>query len=128
MRVAVDDFASRMARPCGVAPGNFGHAVQPSSLVRLQDMPVSVGADSSVEGRIVVVDRFGNLLTNIRGSSVPEKFDLEIGGHLVREHFNHYAADDWAFRSRLSGLQDYWKSQSRRPAQRKFSRLDRAQS
>ena len=77
---------------CGVAPGNFGHAVQPSSLVRLQDMPVSVGADSSVEGRIVVVDRFGNLLTNIRGSSVPEKFDLEIGGHLVREHFNHYAA------------------------------------
>lgn len=76
----------------GVAPENFGPAVAAGSLVQLQDLPVRVGQDRPCAGKVVLVDRFGNLLTNIRSSSLPDKFHVEIGGRVIREFLENYAA------------------------------------
>jgi S-adenosylmethionine hydrolase len=78
----------------GVAPENFGPRLTASDapLVRLASLPLDAAPEGETEGQIVLVDRFGNLLTNLRGSSLPEHFELEVGGRLIRDYLTNYAA------------------------------------
>ncbi len=48
--------------------------------------------NSSAE--IVHIDRFGNLITNLKREDLPEKFALEIGGRKIEKLLNFYAEAD----------------------------------
>ena len=64
-----------LARSAGAAFPEMGTAIDPSTLQRLEIvMPVRKGA--AIEARVVHVDHFGNLITNVPLALVPDLFDL----------------------------------------------------
>jgi len=77
----------------GVAPDSFGRKLADADapLTRLACLPQMANPTGETEGQIVLVDRFGNLLTNLRGSSLPDQFTLQIGGHTICELLTNYA-------------------------------------
>jgi S-adenosylmethionine hydrolase len=89
--------AAHLAR--GTAPSDFGRQLMhlgeivagTAPLVSLDGTRARRISDDQWEGRVLLIDRFGNLLTNLRGSSLPQEFELEIGGHRIRERLANYA-------------------------------------
>jgi len=78
-----DIFAPVAARlSLGVPPANFGEKV--TSLVTLPLLrPYRATADTLV-GRILHIDNFGNLITNIKRDDLPKQaMTIEVGGHAV---------------------------------------------
>jgi hypothetical protein len=68
----------------------LGRPAAPAELVRL-DRPVPTVAPGAVRGRVTDVDRFGNLMSNIRPSHLaaafggtPDALAIRIGGETVR--------------------------------------------
>lgn len=67
--------------------GGFPFDAIGPSLERVWLLPPFAGhrAGDGVRGRVVHIDRFGNLITSIRGSQLPEgAAELEIAGHRAR--------------------------------------------
>lgn len=60
----------------------LGEAVDPASLVRIP-LSEAVRVGHVVRGRVVHVDRFGNLITNIPGASVAPSALVEVAGTVV---------------------------------------------
>ncbi len=44
-----------------------------------------------VEAEIIHIDRFGNLITNLKSENTPEKFVLEVNGKRIDTHHKYYA-------------------------------------
>ncbi len=63
--------AAHLAR--GVALRDLGVLIDPSSL-RLLDLKYASRQEGRIEGHIVYIDHFGNLITNIPASMVPDLF------------------------------------------------------
>lgn len=61
----------------GVGLDEFGPTVEPSSLVRLDVQP-PVRNDGTIAARIVHIDHFGNIVTNIPLALVPDLFDEQV--------------------------------------------------
>jgi S-adenosylmethionine hydrolase len=80
----------------GAALGELGPRVD--DLVRLDYTPPSYG-DARVEGTIVGVDRFGNLITDVEAAKIGfDAFTLRSGWHVVdRVERNYGDAKDGAF-------------------------------
>ncbi|MFO7586610.1 MAG: SAM-dependent chlorinase/fluorinase [Gemmatimonadota bacterium] len=78
-----DLFAPAAAHLCsGGRAEALGEPVEAGSLVRLPvENVIRVG--HVVRGRVVHVDRFGNLITNIPGASVAPGARIEVGGTVV---------------------------------------------
>lgn len=77
---ARDIFAPAAAHlASGVPPEQLGKQVDLDSLVRLPEPEVVSTADS-VEGEIVYVDSFGNLITNIPAGKIPKNAELSVAG------------------------------------------------
>ena len=49
----------------GVTPEQLGPEIDPRSAVRLDGLKVEIAADGSLLGRVIHIDRFGNLVTTI---------------------------------------------------------------
>lgn len=77
------------------APETFGRRLT-EPLVRLPELPAAAGDDGVIRGRVLLIDRFGNLLTNVRGSSIAGSAHIEIaiGSHVVRSVLTNYAAGE----------------------------------
>ena len=76
----------------GVEPERLGTAVD--KLVCL-DLPGPVVEEDTIWGRVIYVDRFGNLVCNIRPSDVAcRQADIEIGGRLIRGLSRTFADGD----------------------------------
>jgi len=78
-----DIFAPAAAHlSLGTPPSEFGEAIQPLSLI-----PVSrplMGEDGVLIGHVIHVDWFGNLITDIRQSDLPDgRLFVEVGGHII---------------------------------------------
>ncbi len=75
----------------GVPAGEMGSAVAASECVLLDDMSPRIGATGELIGRIVSIDRFGNVITNIDAQSLSHLFSaasaadlqVQVGTHLV---------------------------------------------
>jgi len=79
----------------GAALGELGPRVD--DLVRLDYTPPSYG-DTRVEGTIVAVDRFGNLITDVVAAKIAFAPVLHAGGHVVdRVERNYGDAKDGEF-------------------------------
>ena len=76
----------------GVAPERMGRPVDDIVCLRVFETDVVGGV---VHGRIVYVDRFGNIVTNVRPSQVPDGALLaDIGGVVVPGPLRSYAEGD----------------------------------
>jgi S-adenosyl-L-methionine hydrolase (adenosine-forming) len=65
----------------GVKPMEFGAEI--ADFVRFDEDKTSA--------EVIHIDRFGNLITNLRREDLPEKFALEIGGKRIERLQNFYA-------------------------------------
>ena len=76
----------------GVRPERLGTAVD---RVVCLDVPGPAVAEDAIRGRVVYVDRFGNLVCNIRpGDLAGRQADIEIGGRLIRGLSRTFADGD----------------------------------
>lgn len=66
----------------GARPGSLGVEVDPGSLVRFEAPDVERVGDC-VRGRVVHVDRFGNLITDIPSAWLAPTALIEVGGEVV---------------------------------------------
>ncbi len=74
----------------GISPYEFGEKI--NSLQVLPLVKPSIDPDGNVVGQVLHVDRFGNLITNIRSNSLPGKnMTIEVGGHRVQGMSDYYA-------------------------------------
>lgn len=75
----------------GIAPKEFGEAITP-----LVTFPVNrvERTDDALLGEVIYIDRFGNLVTNIRERDLPPEIGrvvVEVGGHTIRGLSPSYA-------------------------------------
>jgi S-adenosylmethionine hydrolase len=66
----------------GVPPHDFGDVIP--SIATISIPQPQTGEDGVVLGRVIHVDRFGNLITDIRESDLPKgRHFIEVGGHII---------------------------------------------
>lgn len=73
----------------GVKPAEFG--AQITDFVRLKETRPKKVDDKTVEGAVIHVDRFGNLITNFRRENLPEKFYLQIKENRIEKLQTYFA-------------------------------------
>jgi hypothetical protein len=73
----------------GIAPNEFGREV--IDFIKFESAKPKVISASELEAAIIHVDRFGNLITNLKRSDLPEKFIIEINQTSIENHLNFYA-------------------------------------
>jgi len=74
----------------GISPYEFGEKI--NSLHVLPIVKPSLAPDGNVVARVLHIDRFGNLITNIRSSSLSGKnMTIEVGGHRIQGISDYYA-------------------------------------
>ena len=70
-----DIFAPAAAHlACGVALNELGTPIDPAMLQRF-DLPRPVRREGAIDGHIVYIDHFGNLISNIPFTMIPDLFD-----------------------------------------------------
>jgi len=66
----------------GIPSGDFGEAI--SSLVELPQSRPEVMANGAIIGRVIHIDRFGNLITNVKQSDLPaDGIIIEVKGYSI---------------------------------------------
>jgi S-adenosylmethionine hydrolase len=74
----------------GISPYEFGEKISSLHILRIEKP--SLDPDGNVVGKILHVDRFGNLITNIRSNNLPGKnIVIEIGGRCIQGMSDYYA-------------------------------------
>lgn len=74
----------------GVAVEEFGREIR--DFVRFETTkPVRI-SDSNIQAEIVHIDNFGNLVTNLKKTDLPENFKAEINGTVIERLLEYYAA------------------------------------
>jgi S-adenosylmethionine hydrolase len=80
-----DIFAPAAAHlACGADPREMGEEIGPSGLVALHDLDPVRQSGGSWLGEVVHVDRFGNLVTSLRGIQASTGRSIEIAGEQIR--------------------------------------------
>ena len=73
----------------GVKAAEFGAEIK--DFVRLaENKPRKINV-SEIEAEIIAIDRFGNLVTNLRRADLPEKFLIEIGAARIENLRSYFA-------------------------------------
>lgn len=67
---------------CGVGLDEFGPAIEPANLIRL-DVQQPVRETGTIVAQIVHVDHYGNIVTNIPLALVPDLFDEQMRIHAI---------------------------------------------
>ncbi len=73
----------------GVPPNDFGGEVK--DFVHLKTERPRKVSDRKIKAEIIHIDRFGNLITNLEQTDLPENFTLEISGKTITELQNFFA-------------------------------------
>jgi S-adenosylmethionine hydrolase len=73
----------------GISPYEFGEKI--NSLHVLSIPKPSLDPEGNLVGRVLHVDRFGNLITNIKSNDLPEKdVMIEVAGYCIQGISNYY--------------------------------------
>jgi S-adenosylmethionine hydrolase len=73
----------------GADPVQFGPLISdPQRLPATRPERISA---MEIEGRIIHIDRFGNIITNLTSDDLPAKFIIEIGDTIIETHRKFYA-------------------------------------
>jgi S-adenosylmethionine hydrolase len=73
----------------GVPPNEFGNEVE--DFIRFKTERPRRVSDRKIEAEIIHIDRFGNLITNLEQTDLPENFTLEIGAKKISKLQNFFA-------------------------------------
>jgi S-adenosylmethionine hydrolase len=73
----------------GVKPETVGKEIK--DFVKLNRNQPRMIANNRIEGQIIHIDRFGNLVTNLNVDDLPEKFELKIRGHTIENISQNYS-------------------------------------
>lgn len=73
----------------GVAPGKFGREIL--DYVHFETAAPKRVSANELEGEIIHVDRFGNLVTNFPAADLPAKFSLRVNENRIERHQKYYA-------------------------------------
>ncbi len=73
----------------GLNSNEFGNEI--TDFVRFKETRPHKTADNEIEAEIIEIDRFGNLITNLKREDLPEKFTLEIGKTRIEKLQNYFA-------------------------------------
>ena len=73
----------------GVNPNDFGREI--SDFKRFEEMKPKRISKDETQAEIIHIDRFGNLITNLKQTDLPENFILEIGGKRIERLLPFYA-------------------------------------
>jgi S-adenosylmethionine hydrolase len=77
----------------GISPYEFGEKI--NSLHVLSIPKPSLDPEGNLVGQILYIDRFGNLITNIKSNDLPGKdVIVEVVGHCIQGIKNYYAQDE----------------------------------
>jgi S-adenosylmethionine hydrolase len=77
----------------GPVAGHLANGVPIDQLGRAIDDPeqLEIARPRSLEGEVLHVDTYGNLITNLPAASLPENFEVRLGRHRI-PRASHYAA------------------------------------
>jgi S-adenosyl-L-methionine hydrolase (adenosine-forming) len=67
----------------GVNPSEFGREI--TDFVRFEENKPRKISESEIEAEIIEIDRFGNLITNLKREDLPERFVLESGANRIEK-------------------------------------------
>jgi len=73
----------------GMQPNEFGREINDFVCFKTAK-PVRI-SETEIEAEIVHADNFGNLITNLRQSDLPENFRLEVNGEIIERQRKFYA-------------------------------------
>lgn len=73
----------------GINPGEFGQEI--TDFVRFEENKPRKVSDNEIEAEIIEIDRFGNLITNLKREDLPEKFMLKIGVAEIEKLSDYFA-------------------------------------
>ena len=73
----------------GVKPNEFGNKIQ--NFVRFAENKPRKISDKEIEAEIIHIDRFGNLITSLTQTDLPESFTLKINGKKINKLHNFFA-------------------------------------
>lgn len=73
----------------GVKPASFGAEIE--EIVKFDEVSADRENADLFEVKLIHIDRFGNLVTNLRKENLPEKFAVEIGGKVIDKVCRFYA-------------------------------------
>lgn len=73
----------------GIEPKEFGSKI--NDFIKFENIRPKHIAVNLLESEIIHVDRFGNLITNLKREDVENNFTIEINGKLIEKCFNFYA-------------------------------------
>lgn len=73
----------------GVEPSEFGRKIE--NFVCFETTAPQRISGEIIEAEIIYIDRFGNLITNLRAEDLPDGFSLEINGETIDKLRNFYA-------------------------------------
>jgi len=73
----------------GIEPDQFGKEV--IDFISFEGVKPKVISPTELEAEIIHTDHFGNLVTNLKRSDLPEKFLLTVNQFVIEKHHNYYA-------------------------------------
>ena len=73
----------------GIAASEFGAEI--SDFVSFAESKLRKINENEIEAEIINVDRFGNLITNLKKEDLPENFAVEINGKRIEKLQNYFA-------------------------------------
>ena len=76
----------------GVKPNEFGREI--TDFIRFTESRPQKISDKIVEAEIIYIDRFGNLVTNLKRENMPEHFYLQIGEKRIEKLQTFFAESE----------------------------------
>ncbi len=73
----------------GIKPDELGAEI--TDFVRFDETRPRKISENEIEAEIIEIDRFGNLITNLKREDLPERFALEIGKTRIEKLQNYFA-------------------------------------
>lgn len=72
-----------------ISPNEFGD--ETDELVIFDSLIPNRISSNEIAGKIIHIDHFGNLITNLKKADLPEKFFLQVNGNIISNHRTFYA-------------------------------------
>jgi S-adenosylmethionine hydrolase len=77
----------------GVSPYEFGDVI--SSFATITIPHPQVGEDGVIIGRVIHIDRFGNLISDVKRENLPRgRIFIEVGGHIIDDLSSSYEEEE----------------------------------
>lgn len=73
----------------GIKPDEFGNEIK-DFVINNAPIPERI-SDIEIDGQIIHIDNFGNLITNLRKEHLSENFTVQVNGNNISKHQTFYA-------------------------------------